>query len=169
MPNYKPPPLPRELLSSVLQHAVKHLIPLHEIIVLSGDKRKRTSEPFLFDPAAIPVTGNDQTRFTLVLSHLYQRAPTTFDKVAPTIKGSKRTYFALNPEEIFLTGTSNTPIPVPNSPWFVSVNSGADRKETIVKRVMLGMGFSDLYSETISAMSCSSKAKLPWPYSSYLP
>lgn len=167
MPEYKPPKLPKELLADLMRHAVQHLIPPSEIIALSGGRR--TKEPFLFDPALLPPAGQEQTRFVLVLSHLYQRAPADFDRAAPTVKGTKRVYFGRTADEVFSTGSSNTPMRIPESPWFVTVNNPFDRKAAIVERVMIGMGFSAEYASMIATLTYRPKAILPWPYKSILP
>jgi hypothetical protein len=165
MSDYKPPPLPKELLRAALEHAVHHLLPPSELIALSTGRR--TKEPFLFDPLALPRGGNEQTRFVHILSYLYQRAPTEFDKVAPTVRGSKRVYFGHSAEEVFSTGSSNYPLAIPKSDWFVTVNNAHDRKAAIVERVMRGMGFSSEYSRMIATLSYRAKPLLPWPYRSF--
>ncbi len=145
-----------------MRHAIEHLLPPAELIALSTGQR--TKEPFLFDPAVLPPAGQEQTRFVLVLSHLYQRSPAAFDKAAPNVKGTKRVYFGRTAQEVFSTGSSNTPMRIPDSPWFVTVNNPFDRKAAIVERVMLHMGFSSDYPSMIASLSYRSKAILPACY-----
>jgi hypothetical protein len=162
MSEYKPPRLPTELLAELMRHAMQHLIPPSELIALSTGQP--TKEPFLFDPAALPPAGQEQTRFVLILSHLYQRAPVAFDRAAPTVRGTKRVYFGRTANEVSSTGSSNTPMRIPDSPWFVTVNNPFDRKAAIVQRVMLHMGFSPDYASMIASLSYRSKAILPSRY-----
>jgi hypothetical protein len=161
-PEYKPTKLPRELLGQLMRHAVEHLLPPAELIAISTGQR--TKEPFLFDATVLPPAGQEQTRFVLVLSHLYQRSPVAFDKAAPTVKGTKRVYFGRTAEEVFSTGSSNTPMRIPGSPWFVTVNNPFDRKAAIVERVMLHMGFSADYASMVASLSYRSKPILPVRY-----
>jgi hypothetical protein len=166
MQNYKPPRLPRDLIAQLMRHAVEHLVPPAELISLGVGQR--TKEPFLFDPAALPAAGQEQNRFVLILSYLYQHDPAGFDRIAPTVKGTKRVYFGRTANEVFSTGSSNKPMRIPESPWFVTVNNPADRKAAIVERVMRGMGVSEDYARMIGTLSFRSKPRLPWPYSSFL-
>lgn len=166
MAEYKPARLPNELLGTLMQHAVQHLIPPGEIVALSVGGRTR--EPFLFDPSALPPAGQEQTRFTLILSYLYQHAPAKFDEVVPTIYGTRRTYFGRTPEEIESTGSSTRAMRIQRSPWFVNVNNPHDLKARIVEQVMRKMGFSADYASMISTLSYRSRAILPWPYRRFL-
>ena len=153
-------------MASLLQYAVDHLIPPSELITLSAGRPSR--EPFLFNPSALPPAGQEQDRLVLLLSHLYLCSPKKFDEAAPQVKGTKRTYFGKTKEEITATGSSNHAMKIPDSPWFVSVNNAAERKALIVERLMIQMGFSSEYSEMISTLSYRSKARLPWPYRSFM-
>jgi SeqA protein C-terminal domain len=166
MADYKPVRLPSALLATLMQHAVQHLIPPAEIVALSVGGR--TKEPFLFDPSALPPSGQEQTRLTLILSYLYQQAPAKFDEVVATIHGTKRTYFGRTAEEVESTGSSTRAMRIPHSPWFVNVNNPHDLKARIIERVMRKMGFSGDYASMIATLSYRSKALLPWPYRRFL-
>jgi len=103
-----------------------------------------------------------------VLAALYLGNKKRFDAVAPKIEGTVRRYFGRTAEEVESTGNSNVSAPIPESPWFASVNNSNTTRSRIVFDLMLAMEFSYDYAKMVSGLCLRREARLPLKYSSTL-
>src|SRR5207245_715928 len=124
----------------VCAYAVTHLIPPDDVMRIAAGRWPR--EPFLISPEQISASYKDKKRFLSILTALYTGDKTRFDKAAPEVHGTRRTYFGHTPEEVSSTGSSNWPEKIPDSPWYVSVNNAGERKWRIIYDLTTKMQFS---------------------------
>lgn len=123
-----------------------------------------TREPILIPPS-VGHSKKAVDRFLSILTFLYQEKKRAFEEIAPSVRGTKRTYFGLSRSEVYSTGSANTPKAIPDSPWWVSVNSDGGRKYSIIYDLMTGMGFSSDYARMVASLCYGGDARLPWIYS----
>jgi negative modulator of initiation of replication len=82
-----------------------------------------------------------QTRkFLHLLSWAHTKHPQDFEKVL-TIEGSRRKYFADDPQTLLQSGASTNPRPIPNTPYWVVTNSSTAKKAEILSDVFRLLGY----------------------------
>lgn len=154
-------PLDPSAFKAVCAHAKTELVlPTDAVRISAGLK---SNEPFLVPRNEIPAS-NELNRFVRILSAIYRRAPKRFDEVAPKIRGRTRIYFAQTATEIHASGSSNSAARIPESPWYVSVNSDGRRKAIIITDLMCALGFSPDYAFMVSSLCYDNQPRLPIPY-----
>lgn len=155
------PSLDPKSFAALCEFSIQHLVLPHDAIRLYAGLSSK--EPFLI-PAEVMREKKEVDRFLAVLSILHKKKKRKFEEIAPTLKGTKRKYFAQSAAEIYSTGSSNIPSLIPGTTWYVSTNSWGPRKAAILTQLMVGMGFSDEYADFVSDI-CQAKApRLPWNY-----
>lgn len=96
---------------------------------------------------------NVKDRFLAILGQLHRDAGTDFAAVLE-VQGRKRIYFARTPEKIANSGTSVAPGRIPDSPYWVTTNTSTSYKQTILRRVMVTLGYDDpTIREALRALS----------------
>ena len=157
------PPLDPAAFRAVCAYAVAHVILPDDVIRLAAGLRPR--EPFLISAAELNWSFYLGAHYRSILSALYRGNSTLFETAAPQVRGTVRTYFARTAEEIESTGNSNNAAPIPETPWYASINNSNQRRSEIVAKVMSHMGFSDDYSEMGSGLCLHHEARLPSSFS----
>ncbi len=87
-------------------------------------------------------------RFLYLLSVLYQCHPDQFDNVL-RIRGRNRLYFATCEQELEASGNSTNPKEVPGSGYWVITNSNTSKKQAMLKRAALELGYTKLDAEKL--------------------
>lgn len=161
MAGYDYPKIPSETYVSVYEYCIANLIlPSDAFRVAAGMQPK---ESFMVTPSE--TAGRDEIdRFLGILATLYKKGKRKFEEIAPTVRGRKRVYFGRSADEVFATGSSNTPKRIPGSDWWVSSNNDGYRKAEIVRSLMTGMGSSWDYAILVSSLCHGRVASLPYHY-----
>ncbi len=163
---YQPPALAAETFVAVCEHAVKYVLTPEDVIRLSGGRR--SVEPILLDTSNLPTSFRYGVRYLGILSVLFHADSDGFENAVSKIRGTIRTYFAKSGEEIESTGQSNHSGPIPNSPWFASVNNSEVKRRENIALVMRYMEFSSDYAFMISSLASRHKPLLPSSYAARL-
>src|SRR6267142_633288 len=96
-------PLNPLVFRAVCQYAVAHLVPPDEVVRQFAGIPSR--EPFLLPREKI-YGRNEIDRFLRILSLLHKLGRRRFEEAAPTIRGTRRTYFGRTAAEVSSTGSS---------------------------------------------------------------
>ena len=145
----------------VCEYAVANLVLPDDVVRLFAGLQSR--EPFLLPRDKISGP-KEIDRFLQTLTLLYKHGRRRFEEAAPAVRGTRRTYFGKTATDVWATGNTNRPEQIPDSPWYVSVNSDGFRKAKIVYSLMCKMGFSADYAEMVSSLSNYREAQLPADY-----
>jgi hypothetical protein len=157
------PPLDPAAFRAVCAYASEHVILPDDVIRFAAGPRPR--EPFLIDFSRVSRSFAHGRRYLGILSELYRGNTAKFEEVAPTIRGRIRTYFGRTREEIESTGSSNEAAPIPETPWFATVNNSDAKRSDIVQTLMTHMGgFSYEYIRMVSRFCVRSVTELPSAY-----
>ncbi len=158
----KKPPLDPAAFRSVCAYAVAEVVLPDDVIRLAGGCRPR--EPFLISQSQLVRSFRLGKRYLSILSALYQGSSKAFDAAVPKLRGTIRTYFGRTREEVESTGRSNDAAPIPDTPWFASINNSDFRRFQNVAAVMTHMGFSYDYSQMVGGLCLRHEARLPRSY-----
>lgn len=80
-------------------------------------------------------------RFLYLLTWLYMRDPARF-QIVQEVRGKRRLYFSLNPEDILQSGQSTQPRRIPGTPWYVITNNDTGKKQAILAEAMYGLRYT---------------------------
>ncbi|WP_026374657.1 replication initiation negative regulator SeqA [Aestuariibacter salexigens] len=81
-------------------------------------------------------------RFLFVLSTLALHHREHFNHVLD-IKGSDRLYFATSKDALLASGSSTNPKAIPDTDYWVVTNNNTNKKKTILKQVLLSLGYAE--------------------------
>ena len=98
--------------------------------------------------------GEQKRVYLSVLSQIVKAVPAGFAAHAPSLRGSRRVYFARSRSEVSHTGKSNEPAKIPETDWWVSVNNAGERKQRTLADLMSRLGFSADYIDLVSWAPC---------------
>jgi negative modulator of initiation of replication len=82
-----------------------------------------------------------QEKYLAVLRLVYEADPSKFAKVAPTVKGREREYFAVTEEKVKNSGTSIKTGQISPGGWWADLNNSTLTKRLLLYRLMKGMGY----------------------------
>lgn len=84
---------------------------------------------------------NATDKYLLILSEIHKINPSDFEALC-TIVGSHRKFFAHEKKEIECSGTSTTPRPIPETPYWALTNLNTSDKQDKLRRALTLLGYS---------------------------